>query len=74
MGLRLAEGIVPEEIRTRFGLDRLLDERPSRGCRKRHLSWQGERLRTTVAGRLLLDHILARSPILSRRRRVIRSA
>jgi oxygen-independent coproporphyrinogen-3 oxidase len=59
MGLRLAEGIVPEEIRTRFGLARLLDDRAvARLVASGHLSWQGERLRTTVAGRLLLDHIL----------------
>jgi oxygen-independent coproporphyrinogen-3 oxidase len=59
MGLRLAEGIVPEEIRTRFSLDRLLDERMvGRLVASGHLSMQGDRLRTTEAGRLLLDHIL----------------
>jgi oxygen-independent coproporphyrinogen-3 oxidase len=59
MGLRLAEGIAPEEIRTRFGLDRLLDERMvGRLVESDHLSWSGDRLRTTAGGRLLLDHIL----------------
>ncbi|NJC06896.1 oxygen-independent coproporphyrinogen-3 oxidase [Sphingomonas kaistensis] len=59
MGLRLAEGIDPEAIRSRFGLDRLLDDRAvARLVASGHLSWTGDRLRTTAAGRLLLDHIL----------------
>jgi oxygen-independent coproporphyrinogen-3 oxidase len=59
MGLRLAEGIAPEEIRVRFGLERLLDNRSvARLVASDHLSWAGERLLTTPAGRLLLDHIL----------------
>jgi oxygen-independent coproporphyrinogen-3 oxidase len=59
MGLRLIEGIAPEEIRTRLGLDRLLDERMvGRLVESGHLSWSGDRLRTTADGRLLLDHIL----------------
>jgi oxygen-independent coproporphyrinogen-3 oxidase len=75
MGLRLAEGIVPEEIRVRFGLDRLLDERAvARLVTSSHLSWQGERLRTTAAGRLLLDHILGEIAAPQPPSAVIRSA
>jgi oxygen-independent coproporphyrinogen-3 oxidase len=59
MGLRLAEGIAPEAIRSRFGLERLIDDRAvMRLVASGHLSWSGERLQTTPAGRLLLDHIL----------------
>jgi oxygen-independent coproporphyrinogen-3 oxidase len=59
MGLRLAEGIAPEAIRSRFGLERLIDDRAvMRLVASGHLSWSGERLHTTPAGRLLLDHIL----------------
>jgi oxygen-independent coproporphyrinogen-3 oxidase len=75
MGLRLAEGIVPEEIRLRFGLDRLLDERAvSRLVDSGHLSWMGGRLRTTAAGRLLLDHILGQIADAQPPSAVIRSA
>ncbi|GAA4005411.1 radical SAM family heme chaperone HemW [Sphingomonas humi] len=59
MGLRLVEGIDPQAICRRFGLDRLLDDRAvARLVASGHLEWMGERLRTTPAGRLLLDHIL----------------
>lgn len=59
MGLRLAEGIDPEAIRSRFGLDRLIDNRAvARLVASGHLSWTGDRLHTTPAGRLLLDYIL----------------
>lgn len=59
MGLRLAEGIVPHDIATRFGLDRLLDERAvTRLVASGHLAWSRDRLTTTPSGRLLLDHIL----------------
>jgi len=59
MGLRLAEGIVPNAIARRFGLARLIDERAvARLVDSGHLSWSGDRLRTTPAGRLLLDAIL----------------
>ena len=59
MGLRLAEGIAPEEIRRRFALESLLDERAvARLVSSGHLCWVGEQLRTTPRGRLLLDHIL----------------
>ena len=59
MGLRLAEGIDPAAISRRFGLERLLD--PSavdRLVASGHLEWAGPKLRTTAAGRLLLDTIL----------------
>ena len=59
MGLRLAEGIVPGDLASRFGLDHLLDEHAvARLVASGHLAWSGKRLRTTPAGRLLLDHIL----------------
>lgn len=59
MGLRLAEGIDPEAIRMRFGLDRLLDgQAVQRLVDSGHLEWAGTTLRTTANGRLLLDHIL----------------
>jgi oxygen-independent coproporphyrinogen-3 oxidase len=59
MGLRLVEGIAPEQIRARFGLERLVDELAVRRLiTSGHLALEGERLCTTAAGRLLLDHIL----------------
>ncbi|WP_300974011.1 radical SAM family heme chaperone HemW [Sphingomonas sp. LHG3406-1] len=59
MGLRLAEGIDPAVIALRFGLERLLDDRAvERLVASGHLEWAGNRLRTTAAGRLLLDTIL----------------
>ncbi|GAA4012637.1 radical SAM family heme chaperone HemW [Sphingomonas swuensis] len=59
MGLRLAEGIDPEAIADRFGLSQLLDRAAvERLVASGHLEWAGARLRTTPAGRLLLDTIL----------------
>ncbi len=69
MGLRLAEGIDPSALESRFGLARLLD--PSAVTKlvdSGHLAWSGKRLRTTPTGRLLLDHILGEiaSPVIAR--------
>ncbi len=59
MGLRLAEGIDPQAIAARFGLARLLDARAvERLVASGHLAWSAGRLRTTSAGRILLDTIL----------------
>ncbi|MBA3729868.1 MAG: coproporphyrinogen III oxidase [Sphingomonas sp.] len=59
MGLRLAEGIDPVALAARLGVDRLVDE-PAVGRMIGHglLSRDGPILRTTPAGRLLLDSIL----------------
>ena len=58
MGLRLAEGIDVAALEQRFGVQ-LIDPRAvGRLVASGHLEWDGERLRTTPAGRLLLDHIL----------------
>jgi oxygen-independent coproporphyrinogen-3 oxidase len=60
MGLRLAEGIEPEALAERLGVDRLIDDRAvERLALHRLLERDGGRLRTTTAGRLLLDSILA---------------
>jgi oxygen-independent coproporphyrinogen-3 oxidase len=75
MGLRLAEGIAPEAIRTRFGLERLLDSRAvSRLIGSGHLELTDERLRTTARGRLVLDHILGQIADPQLGSEVIRSA
>ena len=59
MGLRLAEGIDPDAISARFGLGSLVDlAAVERLVASGHLEWVGQRLRTTSAGRLVLDHIL----------------
>jgi oxygen-independent coproporphyrinogen-3 oxidase len=59
MGLRLAKGIDPQAIAERFGLARLLDEAAvQRLIASGHLERRGPILRTTAAGRLLLDTIL----------------
>jgi len=60
MGLRLDEGIAPEALAERLGVDRLVDDAAidrltGHGLLKR----EGTRLRTTARGRLLLDSILA---------------
>ena len=58
MGLRLTEGIPVAELEERLGVP-LVDRRATaRLVASGHLEWAGERLRTTPAGRLLLDHIL----------------
>lgn len=60
MGLRLAEGIDPQALSERLGVERLVDE-----VATEHLASLGlvertpDRLRVTPAGRLLLDRILA---------------
>ena len=60
MGLRLSEGIAPAELADRLAVDRLLDEKAvQRLTGHGLLEWSGARLRTTAAGRLLLDSILA---------------
>ena len=60
MGLRLAEGIAPAKLARRLGVDRLVDDtRVDRLVGIGLLVREGERLRTSEAGRLLLDSILA---------------
>ena len=59
MGLRLAEGIDPAALATRLGVDRLVDEAAvERLIGHGLLERKGPILRTTSAGRLLLDSIL----------------
>jgi oxygen-independent coproporphyrinogen-3 oxidase len=60
MGLRLAEGIEPQVLAERLGVEKLVDEAAvDRLSGHGLLERNGERLRTTSAGRLLLDSILA---------------
>jgi oxygen-independent coproporphyrinogen-3 oxidase len=60
MGLRLAEGIDPAALATRLGVDRLVDEAAvDRLAGHGLLARDGAIVRTTPAGRLLLDSILA---------------
>jgi len=60
MGLRLAEGIVPTELADRLGVDRVVDDNAvARLSNLGLLETDDSRLRTTQAGRLLLDSILA---------------
>lgn len=60
MGLRLAEGIDPAETAERLGVERIVDDRAvDRLTGHGLLERDGPRLRTTPAGRLLLDSILA---------------
>jgi oxygen-independent coproporphyrinogen-3 oxidase len=64
MGLRLAEGIDIEALGERFGTQ-LVDPRATeRLISSGHLARDGQRLRTTPAGRLLLDHILGEIAVL----------
>jgi oxygen-independent coproporphyrinogen-3 oxidase len=59
MGLRLAEGIDPGRIAERLGVPSLVDSRAVDGLmRSGHLDCDGERIRATPAGRLVLDHVL----------------
>jgi oxygen-independent coproporphyrinogen-3 oxidase len=59
MGLRLAEGIDSAAIARRFGLDTIVDwARVDRLVGSGHLHRAGTRIALTVAGRLVLDHIL----------------
>jgi coproporphyrinogen III oxidase-like Fe-S oxidoreductase len=60
MGLRLAEGIHPAGLADRLGIERILDdEAVDRLAGHGLLERQGAIVRTTAAGRLLLDSILA---------------
>ena len=60
MGLRLAEGIDLGELARRIGVERIVDEeKVDRLVGHDLLERDSERLRTTPAGRLLLDSILA---------------
>jgi len=59
MGLRLAEGIDPAALAARLGVERLVDEAAvDRMAGHGLLARDGPILRTTPAGRLLLDSIL----------------
>jgi oxygen-independent coproporphyrinogen-3 oxidase len=59
MGLRLAEGIDPGRIAERLGVPSLVDSRAVDGLmRSGHQDRDGERIRATPAGRLVLDHVL----------------
>jgi oxygen-independent coproporphyrinogen-3 oxidase len=59
MGLRLAEGIEPAALAERLGVERLVnDDRVDRMIDLGLLERDGTMLRTTAAGRLLLDSIL----------------
>ncbi|MCY7398323.1 MAG: radical SAM family heme chaperone HemW [Sphingomonas bacterium] len=59
MGLRLAEGIEPAALAARLGVERLIDEAAvERMICHGLLAQDGPTLRTTNAGRLLLDSIL----------------
>jgi len=60
MGLRLAEGIAPAALAERLGVGRLVDDAAvERLIGHGLLEREGPILRTTIAGRLLLDSILA---------------
>ena len=60
MGLRLAEGINPANLAARFdNLPIVREDRVRQLVSSGHLEWQGDRLRTTLSGRLVLDAILA---------------
>ena len=60
MGLRLAEGIDPAALAARLGVERIVDDGAvERLAGHGLLERDGPILRTTDAGRLLLDSILA---------------
>ena len=60
MGLRLAEGIDPTLLAERLGVDRIVDDQAvDRLAALGLLERDGSIVRTTPAGRLLLDSILA---------------
>ena len=59
MGLRLSEGIDPQALEQRFGTKLVDSEAVDRLVATGHLEHDGRRLRTTPAGRLLLDRVLA---------------
>jgi oxygen-independent coproporphyrinogen-3 oxidase len=59
MGLRLREGVDAAAIAERFGLDSIVDwARVGRLVESGHLRTDGSRIALTLAGRLVLDHIL----------------
>jgi oxygen-independent coproporphyrinogen-3 oxidase len=60
MGLRLSEGIDGDAIAERFGFETVVDwDKVDRLVASGHLKRDGARIAPTLAGRLLLDHILA---------------
>jgi oxygen-independent coproporphyrinogen-3 oxidase len=60
MGLRLAEGIDPAALADRLGVERIVDDRAvDRLVALGLIERDGPILRTSMAGRLLLDSILA---------------
>ena len=59
MGLRLSEGIDLQAMERRFGKPVIDDTAVSRLVASGHLERDGSRIRTTPAGRLLLDRVLA---------------
>jgi putative oxygen-independent coproporphyrinogen III oxidase len=58
MGLRLTEGIDPKALSARFGMAVVDDASVARLVASGHLERDGERVRTTPSGRLLLDRVL----------------
>jgi oxygen-independent coproporphyrinogen-3 oxidase len=60
MGLRLSEGIDADAIAERFSFETIVDwSKVERLVASGHLRRDGPRIAPTLAGRLLLDHILA---------------
>jgi len=59
MGLRLSEGIDPKALSARFGKAVVDDVSVARLIASGHLKRDGDRIRTTSSGRLLLDRVLA---------------
>ena len=59
MGLRLSEGIDPKALSARFGKAVVDDVSVARLIARGHLKRDGDRIRTTSSGRLLLDRVLA---------------
>jgi oxygen-independent coproporphyrinogen-3 oxidase len=59
MGLRLSEGIDPIALSHRFGQPVVDDKAVSKMIASGHLERDAHRIRTTPAGRLLLDRVLA---------------
>jgi oxygen-independent coproporphyrinogen-3 oxidase len=60
MGLRLSEGIDAEALAVRFGMKAIVDwQRVDRLVATGHLLRRDKHVRTTLAGRLLLDSVLA---------------
>jgi len=60
MGLRLAEGIEPDALAERLGVEHIVDDMAvDRLVGHGLVEREGTRLRTTASGRLLLDSILA---------------